>query len=479
MARDLLDLKMTNTNLKVGVFDGTGDFSLWKTRMLSHLRISGLKEALQGQAPFAPLTEEEEEDPMKKKELIEKETTRIDISEKAMDTIFLNVGDKVLRKIEHYKTAAEAWSLLDHLYMVKTLPNRVNLQLKVYNYRMEDSRSLEENVDEFLKMISDLNNLQIQVPNEVQAIVILSALPARFDMLKETLKYGRDEIRFDDVVSAVKSKELELRDTPGSKPAAEGLYVRGRQETRGNTNGKGGKKSRSKSRDGKKICWICGKEGHFKKQCYKWLEKNKHKLQSQEQGESALARDDAEDLVGLVAAEMNLSEDKLDQDEWIMDTGCSFHMTPRRDFFIDFTEVNSGKVRMANNSYSEVRGIGNIRFTNLDGTSFVLLEVRYMPGMSRNLIFMGTLQAKGCEFKGGNGILKVVKGCTVFMKGMRRASLYILQSEAKKSEALTVTYQNGQEERQTLLWHSRLGHVGQKGMEVLAKRGCFGKDKVA
>ena len=121
---------------------------------------------------------------------------------------------------------------------------------------MEDSRSLKENVDEFLKMISDLNNLQIQVPDEVQAIVILSALPARFDMLKETLKYGRDEIRFDDVVSAAKSKELELRNTPGSKPATEGLYVRGRQETRGNTNGKGGKKSRSKSRDGKKICWI-------------------------------------------------------------------------------------------------------------------------------------------------------------------------------------------------------------------------------
>ena len=63
---------------------------------------------------------------------------------------------------------------------------------------MEDSRSLKENVDEFLKMISDLNNLQIQVPDEVQAIVILSALPARFDMLKETLKYGRDEIRFDE-----------------------------------------------------------------------------------------------------------------------------------------------------------------------------------------------------------------------------------------------------------------------------------------
>lgn len=40
--------------------------------------------------------------------------------------------------------------------------------------------------------------------------------------------------------------------------------------------------------------------------------------------------------MGLIASEVNLSEDKLDQDEWIMDTGCSFHMTPRKEFFIEF-----------------------------------------------------------------------------------------------------------------------------------------------
>ena len=130
--------------------------------------------------------------------------------------IFINVGDKVRRKIENSKTAAEAWGTLDILYLVKSLPNRVYLQLKVYNYRMQNSKTLEENVDEFQKMISDLNNLQIQVPDEVQAvqaILILSALPDSCDMLKETLKYGREGIKLDDVISAAISKELELRDS--------------------------------------------------------------------------------------------------------------------------------------------------------------------------------------------------------------------------------------------------------------------------
>ncbi|KAG7592586.1 GAG-pre-integrase domain [Arabidopsis thaliana x Arabidopsis arenosa] len=470
---------MTNSKHKVSVFDGSGDFSLWKTRMYAHLRILGLKEALVEQAPFPPLTEEEESDPEKKKKRIEEEEERIKRSEKAMDIIFLNVGDKVLRKIDHCTTAAEAWSTLERLYLVKTLPNRVYLQLKVYNYRMQDLKSLDENIDEFLKMISDLNNLQIQVPDEVQAILILSSLPDRYEMLKETLKYGREGIRLEDVVSAAKSKELELRDTSDSKSVAEGLYVRGRSETRGGQSGNGNNnKSRSKSRDGKKICWICGKEGHYKKQCYKWIEKNKNKVQAQSSGESALAKDDAQDLVGLVASEVNLSEDQMDQNEWIMDTGCSFHMTPRKDIFIEFQEVDKGKVRMANNSSTEVKGIGKVRFVNTDGTTFVLHDVRYMPGMSRNLISMGTLEAKGCEFKAADGILKVIKGCTVFMKGVRKASLYVLQAEAKKSEAM-VAESGNQDLDQTQVWHSRLGHVGQKGLDVLAKKGCFGKDKVS
>lgn len=122
-----------------------------------------------------------------------------------------------------------------------------------------------------------------------------------------------------------------------------------------------------------------------------------------------MVRDDAHDLVGLIAAEVNLSENRQNQDEWIMDTGCSFHMSPRRELFIDFKESSSGKVRMANSSYSEVKGIGSVRFLNTDGTTFVLHEVRYMPDMTRNLIYLGTLENKGCEFKGGNEVLKVVK----------------------------------------------------------------------
>lgn len=89
---------------------------------------------------------------------------------------------------------------------------------------------------------------------------------------------------------------------------------------------------------------------------------------------------------------------------------------------IEFQEIGTGMVRMANNLFTEVNGIGKVRFVNSDGTTFMLHDVRYMPGMSRNLISMGTLDSKGCEFEGKNGVLKVMKGDITYMKGTRRES---------------------------------------------------------
>lgn len=51
---------------------------------------------------------------------------------------------------------------------------------------------------------------------------------------------------------------------------------------------------------------------------------------------------------------------------------------------------------MTNYTVSEVKGIKSVRFENEDGTTFVLHDVRFMPGISRNLISMGVLEEKGC-----------------------------------------------------------------------------------
>lgn len=325
----VMGVKMATHQFAMTMFDGTGDFSIWKKRMYANISVQGLKDVLTERTQDPKELDPKDEDPEDLKKRIAEEATRSERDEKAMNLIFMSVGDQVLRKIDKCTTAAQAWTLLDRLYMTQSLPNRVHAQLKVYSFKMQESKSIDQNMDDFLKIIADLSNLSIEVPEEVQAILLLNSLPTRYDSLKETLKYGRDAIKVDEVASAARSKESEFKDAVSTRSSGEGHYVRGRSEKRNIGSGKDRNRFRSKSKEGKRVCWIYGKEGHYKKQCYKWIERNKGQQRGSERGEAASARDDAKDLVGLLVAEVNVSSSSSDHDEWILDTGCTFHMTPK------------------------------------------------------------------------------------------------------------------------------------------------------
>lgn len=294
--------EMNGDKVKIERFDGNGDFSLWKRRMFAYLSVSGLKDVLVEKPSNEESKEEKsDQDPEDNKKIQVDEESRLERCEKAMNLIFLNVGDHVLRKIERCTTAAETWALLETLYMPKSLPNRVHAQLELYGFKMKDQRTIDENIDDFLKIVGDLSHLSIDVPEEVQAVLLLNALPVKYDQLKETLKYSREAIKVEDVASSARSKEKEMKSLSSTRAGSEGLYVRGRSDGRSfSSSGKQRNgKSRSKSAGKKKVCWICGKEGHFKKQCYKWLDRNKQKPPGNDRGgEAAMVRDDAQDLVG-------------------------------------------------------------------------------------------------------------------------------------------------------------------------------------
>lgn len=120
------------------------------------------------------------------------------------------------------------------------------------------------------------------------------------------------------------------------------------------------------------------------------LERNKGRDSGSDKGEASVAQasKSADLSMMLMAAEANVLIDAISPDEWILDTGCSFHMTPRKELLCDFKELTSSCVKMGNKTYSHVKCIGNIKLRNPDGTSVILTDGRYMPEMDRNLISM-------------------------------------------------------------------------------------------
>src|ERR1043165_1064284 len=96
---------------------------------------------------------------------------------------------------------------------------------------MTPGKSLEDHTDEFNKLILDLENIEITLDEEDQAIIFLTSLPSSYEHFVDTLMYGRDTLTMEEVLAALNSKELKKRSDP-KEEGGEGLVVRGRPDHR-------------------------------------------------------------------------------------------------------------------------------------------------------------------------------------------------------------------------------------------------------
>ena len=144
----------------------------------------------------------------------------------------------------------------------------------------------------------------------------------------------------------------------------------------------------------------------------------------------------------------------------------------RKEWFFNFTELDGGVVYLADNQPCKIAGIGSISLKNHDGSTRVLTDVQYIPKLEKNLISLGTFESKGFTIILQNGILKVVSGTLVVMKGIRRNNLYLYQGSTAVGTAAAVSEADKVAEM-SRLWHMRLGNAGEKSLQTLAMQGLL------
>ncbi|GJZ51278.1 hypothetical protein Tco_0605793, partial [Tanacetum coccineum] len=189
------------------------------------------------------------------------------------------------------------------------------------------------------------------------AFLLLTSLPSSYDNLVETLLYGRDTMKLEDVVTTLNSRELQkMMEAKGD--GGEGLleaansgviYVSLR--------------SISQAHEYTMmlviIPWI--------RNCSACIVRR-----------SGL--DDGYDNADVMMA-MSV-EELLD---WIMDSGSSYYITYMRDYLVDFKEYDGDNILLGDGRECHVRGTGKVQVQMRDGSSFVLDNVslvypRYVGG---------------------------------------------------------------------------------------------------
>ncbi|XP_038887098.1 uncharacterized protein LOC120077280 [Benincasa hispida] len=209
---------MATTKYEIEKFDEKIDFELRKAK---------IKAVLGQQKALLAIT-----DPSKYPETLseaEKET----IESNAYGTIILNVTDSVLRQIMDQPTVYALWNKLNEIYLNKDFPNKNFLRERFFTYKMDPTKSLTDNLNEFKRLSSEFRSIGDNIGEENEAFILFNSLPETFKDVKTALKYSRKRITIDAIISAVRVKELELQMINQEVKACS---VKGRTRTMGRAN---------------------------------------------------------------------------------------------------------------------------------------------------------------------------------------------------------------------------------------------------
>ncbi|KAL0315727.1 UNVERIFIED_CONTAM: hypothetical protein Sradi_5450900, partial [Sesamum radiatum] len=339
---------------------------------------------------------------------------KLENDEYAYSSIILNLSDSVIRKVGKQDSAKDLWNKLEELYTETSLPSKLFLLEKFFRYKLDLSKNIDENIDDFTKLIQDIKLTGDKNIDDYSPIVLLNAIPETYGDVKAAIKYGRDNVSLETVVSGLKSKEMDLKTNKPSQNQNEVNFVRGRTKNRNSdykyrrhsksrSRSRGRSQSRSKYKNNiynnntdknndekhkEKRCYNCGGRGHFIKECKK-PRKNEPK-------DTANVAEESSDEVYMLC-DVNSAKSSLSMNEWLLDSGCTFHMTPFKEILTNYKSDNSGSVSMANEKLCDVKGFGDVCLTFESGFKLTLKNVRHVPDLCHNLISCAALEEEGAR----------------------------------------------------------------------------------
>ena len=68
-----------------------------------------------------------------------------------------------------------------------------------------------------------------------------------------------------------------------------------------------------------------------------------------------------------------------DNVDWILDSGCTYHMCPNKSWFHSYNKTYEGQLLLGNNMACHVIGIGSVQIQLDDDTIKTLSYARYVP----------------------------------------------------------------------------------------------------
>jgi hypothetical protein len=221
-------------------------------------------------------------------------------------------------------------------------------------------------------------------------------------------------------------------------------------------------------------CWKCGKIGNYKKDCKsKKVDKPKGSDSTSSQEVKTSTKEGGDVYLASTGTH-------ADRDVWLIESGVSYHMNPHKEWFSEYEKYDGGDVFLGDDSTAKILGCGRVKLLLKDGRIRALPRVLHIPKLARSLISVSKLDDAGLDTAFGKGTCNMVQGAMVLMRGVRCGNLYKLlrSTYTNGCNSYVVLEQTNKEDKtntvhkkKTMLWHQRLGHIGEKGLRTLHGKG--------
>lgn len=362
--------------------------------------------------------------------------------DKARTKICLLIENSCKVHVRNAKTAKEAWDSLKSAYQDKGINNRCRLLSRLVSLKLGMFESITSYVTELMRTANKLQDIGKEIDDELLAAIMLQGLPDEYAPLRLALESTNTILTTD----FVKTKLLQLDEIPSTSTTGPSSALTAAKPKL--------TKSKTSKSKGKTIkCFIC--DGPHKAcDC----PQNPRRTKS----------------VHVATALSTTCQPKQVEEDWILDSGASAHMSNRIDIMRNYSKVEQKvEISCANGGKVFGEGFGMIES---DSPHFTASNVMYVPDLSANLLSIS------CIVNKGKVVIFSKKGCEIFeekeckysgtpcMKGDLIKGVYKLKSCFQASAlASTVTNTNDME-----LWHRRLAHLGVRNLLLLRDKMATG-----
>ncbi|WJX51342.1 hypothetical protein P8452_37547 [Trifolium repens] len=360
-----------------------------------------------------------------------------------------------------------AFDMIEHLkmlYQEQARHERFEVSKALFQSKLSEGTPVGPHVLKMIGYVENLDRLGFPLDKELATDVILQSLPDSFSQFILNFNMNNMDKSLPELLSMLRTAEQNLKTKGKSilmvsngkkqnkRPNKQGGKWKGKEVAKPKPTTPALKPNGGIAKEG--TCFHCGKTGHWKRNCPKYLEDKKNGL--------------APSASGIFVIEINLSTSS----SWVLDTGCGSHICTNVQGLKRSRALAKGEVdlRVGNGAKVAALAIGTYMLTLPSGLIIQLENCYYVPAISRNIISVSCLDKFGFAFIFKNNCCSIYLNDIFYATAQINNGLYVLDFDLPIYNINTKRLKPN-ELNPSYLWHCRLGHINEKRISKLHKDG--------